>query len=111
MPEIEELAHVDEKIEHEIEKQEFPKVKPEYIDQLIKKIDFVFGRISEARMMCSAVLDGFVIADGFGACIDPRNFDEEIGKQIAIRQCVEIATRELWKLEGYRLSRSLNEGQ
>lgn len=86
-----------------------PRVTKEYIDALFARIEFVFGKVAENRIMCSADLDGFSIADGFGACVDPRRFDEEIGKQIAYKNCRLKAYDELWRLEGYRLSRSLKE--
>ena len=40
---------------------------------------------------------GFIIS-GRAACVDPANFDLEIGRKIA-RERVET---ELWQLEGYR---------
>jgi hypothetical protein len=40
---------------------------------------------------------GFTIA-GRGACIDPANFDLEIGRKVAR----EDAASQLWQLEGYR---------
>lgn len=88
-----------------------PRVTKQQIDDLFSQLSFVFGKVSETRIMCSAVLDGFSIADGFGACVDPKNFDEEIGKQIAYKNCSVAAYDELWRLEGYRLSRSLNEAK
>lgn len=40
---------------------------------------------------------GFTIA-GRGACVDPANFDLEIGRQVARID----AENQLWQLEGYR---------
>ncbi len=42
---------------------------------------------------------GFTVT-GRGACVDPANFDLEIGRQVA-RQDAE---NKLWQLEGYLLS-------
>lgn len=86
-----------------------PRITKAEIDALYNKLEFVFGKVSETRIMCSASLDGFVIADGFGACVDPANFDEQIGMQIAQKKCSLAAYDKLWELEGYRLSRFLNE--
>lgn len=101
----------DDKIEKEIIEKGLtnPRVTKEQIDALLVKLEFSFGRVSETRVMCSASLDGFIIADGFGACVDPRNFDEEVGKKIALENCAYAAKKELWRLEGYRLSRSIVE--
>ena len=86
-----------------------PRVEKATIDALLAKCTFVFGKVSPTRIMCTSDLDGFSISDGFGACVDPKNFDEEIGKKIAFERCKSATINELWKLEGYRLSRSLNE--
>ena len=49
---------------------------------------------------------GFTVL-GRGACVDPANFDLEIGRKIA-RESVE---HQLWQLEGYRLQLELkNQG-
>lgn len=86
------------------------RVKKADIDALFKKLKLVLGKVSETRIICTAYLDGFSIADGFSSCIDPKNFDEEIACKIAQRRCSLTAYEKLWELEGYRLSRSLNEG-
>lgn len=36
---------------------------------------------------------------GDSACIDPRKFDEEIGRQVAFDDAIE----KVWELEGYRM--------
>lgn len=41
--------------------------------------------------------NGFTVT-GRGACVDPANFDLEIGRRVAR----EDAANQLWKLEGYR---------
>lgn len=101
----------EEKIEKEIIEKGLtaPRVTKEQVDSLYGKLEFSLGRLSDTRIMCSAVLDGFSIADGFGACVDPKNFDEEVGSKIAQKNASLKAYEELWRLEGYRLSRSIVE--
>jgi hypothetical protein len=48
--------------------------------------------------------NGFTIL-GRGACVDPANFDIEIGRRIAREQ----AENKLWELEGYLLQNKLYE--
>lgn len=48
--------------------------------------------------------NGFTIC-GRGACVDPANFDVEIGRKVAR----EDAENQLWKLEGYLLQQRLHE--
>lgn len=86
------------------------RVKKADIDALFRKLKFILGKVSETRIVCTAYLDGFAIADGFSSVVDPRNFDEEIGCKIAQKNCSLLAYDKLWEFEGYRLSRSINEG-
>lgn len=48
--------------------------------------------------------NGFTII-GRGACVDPANFDIEIGRRVAREQ----AENKLWELEGYLLQNKLYE--
>lgn len=47
---------------------------------------------------------GFTVI-GKGACVDPANFDLEVGRKVARQQ----AENKLWELEGYRLQWRLYE--
>lgn len=47
---------------------------------------------------------GFTIC-GRGACVDPANFDLEIGREVARKD----AENQLWKLEGYLLQNRLHK--
>lgn len=101
----------EDEMEKKIREKELlaPRVTKAQIDLLYKRVEFIHGKVSETRIMCTAMLDGFAIADGFSACIDARNFDEEIGLKISHKNCALKAYDKLWELEGYRLSRSLVE--
>lgn len=48
--------------------------------------------------------NGFTIL-GRGACVDPANFDLEIGRKVAREQAIN----KLWELEGYLLQNKLYE--
>lgn len=103
----------EQSIENELKaigKDKGNRVKKEDIDALYKKLKFIVGQVSETRLVCTAFLDGFAIADGSSDVIDPANFDKKIGFKIAQKKCCLIAYDKLWEYEGYRLSRSLNEG-
>jgi len=49
-------------------------------------------------LSCFKLENGFTIT-GRSACVDPANFDADLGKKIAR----EHAKRQLWAFEGYRL--------
>jgi hypothetical protein len=42
--------------------------------------------------------NGFIIIES-SACVDPENYDEELGKSI----CMERVMNKIWELEGYKL--------
>lgn len=84
------------------------RVKKADIDALYSKLNFITGKVSDTRIVCTAYLDGFAIADGFSSTIDPKTFDEEIGCKIALKNCSLKAYDKLWEFEGYLLSRALN---
>ena len=86
-----------------------PRVVKDHVDTLYKQLELVVGKISETRLMCSALLDGFNIADGFSDCTDLENFNEEKAYEQAQKDCCLKALDQLRKLEGYRFSRFLNE--
>ena len=73
------------------------------IDELIKnatiKIDTVFGKCTIVSVQLE---NGFVIvADA--ACVDPINYSEKLGTEIAL----ERIKNKLWELEGYCLQKGL----
>ena len=59
-----------------------------------------YHRIPDSTVtVCALTLkNGFVVV-GDSACIDPRKFDEEIGRQVAFDDAIE----KVWELEGYRM--------
>lgn len=58
-----------------------------------------YQKMGAKTVVCLATLrNGFEIV-GVGSCVDPANFDVEIGKEVAMENVVE----QVWRLEGYRL--------
>ncbi len=103
----------EQQIENEIVAKglEGNRVKKEDIDKLFAKLKFIIGKVSETRIICTAILDGFAVADGSSSVVDPKSFDEQIGIKIAQKKCAMAAYDKLWEFEGYRLARSLAENK
>lgn len=74
-------------------------VTQEQIDEMFhaakKKYDVVFGKCLRLSVQLP---NGFVLTET-SACLDPENFNAEIGRQIVD----ERIKNKLWELEGYRL--------
>lgn len=50
--------------------------------------------------------NGFIITES-AACVDPKNYNKELGRNI----CLERIEKKLWELEGYLLSQKLFEAE
>jgi GH24 family phage-related lysozyme (muramidase) len=61
-----------------------------------------FTFFNKDHNVCYRLQNGFTII-GRGACVDPANFDIEIGRKVAR----EDAENKLWQLEGYLLQNRL----
>jgi len=75
-------------------------VTQEQIDNILSNSGFkVFHRIFGKQCIVVALLpNGFTIV-GESACVDPNNYDETIGYNLAIKDI----ENQLWMLEGYLL--------
>lgn len=98
-------------IEEEIQAKNLnaPRVTPQQIDNLMEDVVYWYQVIPDTTTTIAVAFDrnGFSLATGLSACADPDNFDEEIGKKIAIGNAERKAREELWRLEGYKLKREL----
>ena len=80
------------------------KVTQEKIEKIINESEFqTFHKVFGKQCIVVAKLpNGFTVV-GESACVDPSNYDEKIGENIAKNRIKE----RLWELEGYRLQNSL----
>jgi len=80
------------------------KITQEQVDKLFDESEkepwCIFGK---TFVLAVKLPNGFVIVES-SSCVDPANFDIEIGKGIVIERVKD----EIWKLEGYKLQCSLN---
>lgn len=79
-----------------------PRIKPQDLDDCIVSEQYhVFP--GTCKTVCELTLKNGFSVTGESACAHPRNFDAEIGRQIAKRN----AREELWALLGYELKTKL----
>ena len=81
------------------------KVEASHVQNLIDSLTFQFARIGETTTtVCEAFLpNGFSVGSGKSACVDPNNFDYEMGCEYAKENAVSDAKNTIWALEGYLL--------
>ncbi|MFA2628359.1 Gp49 family protein [Bacillus cereus] len=81
-------------------------VTKEKIDEVLKEANFhvqhaVFGKCC---IVTAQLSNGFTVV-GTSACVDPDNYDSQIGYEIAKKKIED----KLWELEGYKLQCELHE--
>ena len=91
----------DSQLNEAINARPFPKVTKESIEKRIDKVDYMVLPNSTVTICNITLVNGFSVR-GESACVDSRNFDMDIGRQIAYRD----AFSKLWQLEGYLLAES-----
>lgn len=74
-------------------------ITQEHIDRLIEKSKISFNKMGNKTSVGICELpNGFVLCES-SSCVDPANFDHQIGKEIIM----ERFKNKLWELEGYVL--------
>jgi len=79
--------------------QPYPKVTKDSIEAKIAKTDYLVLPDSTVTL-CNITLKNGYSVRGESACVDPRNFNVEIGKGLAYKQAFD----KIWPLEGYLLA-------
>lgn len=89
----------DKELDQAIADRPFPKVTKDGIEKRIKSVDYMVLPNSTVTI-CNISLENGYSVRGESACVDPKNFDMEIGRQLAYRD----AFSKIWPLEGYLLA-------
>ena len=90
----------NEELEQKLEESPAPRVTKEYMESRIKSADY--HRIGETVTLCSITLDNGYSVRGESACVNPENYNKEIGEKISY----DNAFRQLWALFGFLLAES-----
>lgn len=78
------------------------KITPARIESVIEKKDFHQIKGTTLTLCVLTLKNGYTVT-GESACVDPENFDAEIGNQVAY----ENAFEKIWQLEGYLLKQRI----
>ncbi|WP_099062421.1 Gp49 family protein [Serratia sp. BW106] len=81
-----------------------PRITPEHIERL-QKVGQYHRFPGTTVIICCITLENGYTVTGESACASPENFDEEIGRKIALQNAVN----KIWGLEGYLLRQKLHE--
>ncbi len=96
--------NTDVDMENEINELELnaPRVTLDAIMELMEEVEYIYNVIGTTTY-CHAFFRGFSLATEFTACVDPSNFNAELGRKYAKIKTEEAAKNKLYELEGWRL--------
>lgn len=97
----------------EDKKVEGPKVFLADIQAILDKCSFEVDQPAGRTATHVHVYDehGYFLGSGFSACVDPANFNAELGKEYALKDALGKAEGALWRGEGYHLKKQLEAGR
>lgn len=82
-------------------------VTQERIDHLMDTAVFdVRTTLEKCTVVTAQLENGFILVEA-SACVDPANYDQDMGESI----CKEHMRSRLWELEGYALQKAVYEGK
>ena len=90
-----------EQLDQAIDQVPYEKVTKSSIEAKIDKVDYMVLPDSTVTL-CNITLKNGYSVRGESACVDPRNFNIEIGKGLSYKQAFD----KIWPLEGYLLAES-----
>jgi hypothetical protein len=88
----------DQQLEEKLEASPAPRVTVDYINSRITERKY--QRLSDTLTHCTIVLDNGFQVTGESACVNPANYNQDIGERIAH----DNAFQKLWPLFGFRLA-------
>ena len=88
----------------------YPRVPLERIEELMEQVQY-HAHVVEGTT--TTVVTAFIefghikwtLCSEIMACVDPRNFNAELGVKYGIEKAKGVARDQLWKLEGYALAK------
>lgn len=79
------------------------KVTKEDLEHLVARSTVTYTNLAGTLTHCMVTLPcGFQVT-GESACVDPANYDKELGEEIALKKVIA----QLWPLEGYLLANDI----
>ncbi len=90
----------------------YPRVTNDEIEEKMKVVSYYCHLIpgTTTTVITAYILIGhipFTLATEIMACVDPRNFNKELGEKYGIEKAAKAAKDKLWELEGYCLSKEI----
>lgn len=108
---IKERLDMDAAMEHDIDVLglNYPRVLPREVDALLEQVVYDVHVCPETTTtVVTAILPmkhiRWTLCSEIMACVDPRNYNAELGRKYGIEKAKAKAKDELWKLLGFKLA-------
>jgi hypothetical protein len=87
------------------------KISQQQVFNKLKRISVQFHRFPGTNAVVAVAHDdyGFIYGTGIGSCIDPAEFDEAIGRQVAEKNAMDQAVNKVWEEAGILLREELKK--
>ena len=87
----------------------YPRITNDEIEEKMKQVKYDCHIVSgTTTTVITAYIPmqhiNFSLCTEIMACVDPRNFNKELGEKYGIEKAAKSAKDKLWELEGYRLA-------
>lgn len=81
-----------------------PRITNDQISDIMAKVVYhTYVVPNTTTTVAVAMIEGFTLCQEITACVDPANFNEELGAKYATQKAESSARNKLWELEGYKL--------
>jgi hypothetical protein len=84
------------------------RIYPAQIEHLKYQITYKFHKIGEKGTLCEAYLGNFSVANAYSACVDPANYNQELGEKYSKEKLDDMLNNKLWEFMGFALFKQLN---
>lgn len=84
-------------------------ISPSEVEDIMNKVNYEFSRTGETGTYCTSYLGTFKLCTGYSGCVDPNNFNSELGEKYSKKRCEKETRDKVWELLGFELFRSLNK--
>ena len=81
-----------------------PRITNDQISDIMEKVEYhTYVVPNTTTTVAVAMIEGFTLCQEITACVDPANFNAELGAKYATQKAESSARNKLWELEGYKL--------
>lgn len=98
------------KLEEQLKDSPAPRITKADIDALMSRVTYKLHAVGTSTFVHAFLDNHFYLATGHSACVNPANYNAQVGADIAESNAKENAIKALWAMEGYALYKATYHG-